>query len=144
MYCYDREVIFFKQKTAYEMRISDWSSDVCSSDLFPADVPREQIVIAAPEQCPCCGSDNLSHLPPTITETLEKVPARHKVIQTVREKVACRHCEKISQPPAPFHVTPRGLFGPHLLASPEFQKYGLRSGEHTTEIQALRSTWKSV
>src|SRR3546814_18319616 len=26
-------VIFFKQKTAYEMRISDWSSDVCSSDL---------------------------------------------------------------------------------------------------------------
>src|SRR3546814_7939105 len=29
---------FFKQKTAYEMRISDWSSDVCSSDLFEADV----------------------------------------------------------------------------------------------------------
>src|SRR3546814_5561224 len=26
---------FFKQKTAYEVRISDWSSDVCSSDLFP-------------------------------------------------------------------------------------------------------------
>src|SRR3546814_5181532 len=28
---------FFKQKTAYEMRISDWSSDVCSSDLLVAD-----------------------------------------------------------------------------------------------------------
>src|SRR3546814_3584563 len=28
---------FFKQKTAYEMRISDWSSDVCSSDLIDAD-----------------------------------------------------------------------------------------------------------
>src|SRR3546814_12193703 len=28
-------LFFFKQKTAYEMRISDWSSDVCSSDLFP-------------------------------------------------------------------------------------------------------------
>src|SRR3546814_17850404 len=28
---------FFKQKTAYEMRISDWSSDVCSSDLEPKD-----------------------------------------------------------------------------------------------------------
>src|SRR3546814_847291 len=27
-------VVFFKQKTAYEMRISDWSSDVCSSDLM--------------------------------------------------------------------------------------------------------------
>src|SRR3546814_12255411 len=32
-------VFFFKQKTAYEMRISDWSSDVCSSDLV-ADVAR--------------------------------------------------------------------------------------------------------
>src|SRR3546814_18743143 len=29
---------FFKQKTAYEMRISDWSSDVCSSDLIPIGV----------------------------------------------------------------------------------------------------------
>src|SRR3546814_6334019 len=28
------DVFFFKQKTAYEMRISDWSSDVCSSDLL--------------------------------------------------------------------------------------------------------------
>src|SRR3546814_6122348 len=36
-------VFFFKQKTAYEMRISDWSSDVCSSDL---DV---QVVLPAPE-----------------------------------------------------------------------------------------------
>src|SRR3546814_996816 len=35
MYEIGRQVIvfFFKQKTAYEMRISDWSSDVCSSDL---------------------------------------------------------------------------------------------------------------
>src|SRR3546814_4126312 len=30
-------VFFVKQKTAYEMRISDWSSDVCSSDLLDAD-----------------------------------------------------------------------------------------------------------
>src|SRR3546814_5591953 len=30
-------VFFFKQKTAYEMRISDWSSDVCSSDLMQAN-----------------------------------------------------------------------------------------------------------
>src|SRR3546814_5435070 len=31
--CMTCEFFFFKQKTAYEMRISDWSSDVCSSDL---------------------------------------------------------------------------------------------------------------
>src|SRR3546814_1422382 len=40
---------FFKQKTAYEMRISDWSSDVCSSDLLlrPAD-PRLLGPVAGP------------------------------------------------------------------------------------------------
>src|SRR3546814_2958917 len=32
-WCFDSFFFFFKQKTAYEMRISDWSSDVCSSDL---------------------------------------------------------------------------------------------------------------
>src|SRR3546814_4370995 len=36
--CIDIFVFFFKQKTAYEMRISDWSSDVCSSDLAVGDV----------------------------------------------------------------------------------------------------------
>src|SRR3546814_8164782 len=36
LYC----VFFFKQKTAYEMRISDWSSDVCSSDLPCRECPR--------------------------------------------------------------------------------------------------------
>src|SRR3546814_2748109 len=34
LYCFI-VFFFFKQKTAYEMRISDWSSDVCSSDLLP-------------------------------------------------------------------------------------------------------------
>src|SRR3546814_8857546 len=33
-------VFFFKQKTAYEMRISDWSSDVCSSDLIVLALQR--------------------------------------------------------------------------------------------------------
>src|SRR3546814_10591625 len=33
IYCFVWVFFFFKQKTAYEMRISDWSSDVCSSDL---------------------------------------------------------------------------------------------------------------
>src|SRR3546814_4238425 len=34
--------VFFKQKTAYEMRISDWSSDVCSSDLLLHEVTSPQ------------------------------------------------------------------------------------------------------
>src|SRR3546814_12718748 len=39
-------VFFFKQKTAYEMRISDWRSDVCSSDLgTKCDSPQRQLEI---------------------------------------------------------------------------------------------------
>src|SRR3546814_870099 len=39
------DVFFFKQKTAYEMRISDWSSDVCSSDL--SRYPRGETMLLA-------------------------------------------------------------------------------------------------
>src|SRR3546814_8623136 len=38
--CFWLLFFFFKQKTAYEMRISDWSSDVCSSDLVAAGLMR--------------------------------------------------------------------------------------------------------
>src|SRR3546814_4801852 len=38
---------FFKQKTAYEMRISDWSSDVCSSDLYVFAAKRAAATLAA-------------------------------------------------------------------------------------------------
>src|SRR5664279_464126 len=53
---------------------------------FPAHLPRERIVIAAPASCPCCGSAKLSKLGEDITETLEVIPRQWKVIQTVREK----------------------------------------------------------
>ena len=81
---------------------------------FPAHLPRERVVVPAPTACACCGSDRLSKIGADVTETLEAVPRRWKVIQTVREKFTCRDCEKISQPPAPFHPTPRGWAGPNL------------------------------
>ena len=87
-----------------------------SRQPFPAHLPRERVVVPAPATCPCCGSDKLCKLGETVTETLESVPRQWKVIQTVREKFSCRACETISQPPAPFHVTPRGWAGPSLLA----------------------------
>jgi transposase len=91
---------------------------------FPDHLPRERIVVAAPQSCPCCGSSKLSKLGEDITETLEVIPRQWKVIQTVREKFSCRDCETITQPPAPFHVTPRGFAGPHLLAMILFAKFG--------------------
>lgn len=91
---------------------------------FPDHLPRERVVVAAPAVCGCCGSDRLSKIGEDITETLEVIPRRWKVIQTVREKFTCRDCEKISQAPAPFHVTPRGWAGASLLAMVLFEKYG--------------------
>src|SRR3546814_3216092 len=46
-------LFFFKQKTAYEMRISDWSSDVCSSDLY---VRAQRVLSSRTPQCPVPGS----------------------------------------------------------------------------------------
>src|SRR3546814_9340857 len=56
-------LFFFKQKTAYEVRISDWSSDVCSSDLLPAaDVPpydrevyQREVGLLTEWYCPAIG-----------------------------------------------------------------------------------------
>jgi transposase len=90
---------------------------------FPAHLPRQRVVVPAPIACPCCGG-KLAKLGETITETLEVVPRQWKVIQTVREKFSCRSCEKITQPPAPFHTIPRGHVGPSLLAMILYGKYG--------------------
>ena len=91
---------------------------------FPDHLPRERVVVPGPVSCACCGSERLSKIGEDITETLEVIPRRWKVIQTVREKFSCRDCERISQPPAPFHATPRGWAGPNLLAMILFEKYG--------------------
>jgi len=82
---------------------------------LPAHLPRERVVIPGPTACPCCNG-KLAKLGEDITETLEVIPRRWKVIQTVRERFACRACETISQPPAPFHPIARGRAGPELLA----------------------------
>jgi transposase len=91
---------------------------------FPEHLPRERVVIPAPCSCPECGGARLSRLGEDVTETLEVIPRQWKVIQTVREKFSCRDCEKITQPPAPFHVVPRGWAGPSFLAMLLFEKYG--------------------
>jgi transposase len=91
---------------------------------FPEHLPRERVVIPAPAVCGCCGSDRLAKIGEDVTETLEVVPRRWIVIQTVREKYTCRDCETITQPPAPFHVVPRGWAGPSLLSMILFEKYG--------------------
>jgi len=90
---------------------------------LPAHLPRERVVIPAPCSCPACGG-KLAKLGEDVTETLEVVPRSWKVIQTVREKFTCRACEKITQPPAPFHPIARGRAGASLLAMILCAKFG--------------------
>jgi transposase len=78
---------------------------------LPEHLPRERIVYPAPSACPCCGG-TLHKLGEDVTETLELIPRRWKVIQHVREKFSCRSCESITQPPAPSHPIARGRAGP--------------------------------
>ena len=57
---------------------------------FPPDLPRQRVVVPAPGCCAACGSERLSKIGEDVTETLEVIPRRWKVIQTVREKFTCR------------------------------------------------------
>ena len=90
---------------------------------LPEHLPRERIVYPAPCTCPNCGGP-VRKLGEDITETLECVPRQWKVVEHVREKVSCRCCEAISQPPAPSHPIARGRAGPNLLALVLAAKYG--------------------
>jgi transposase len=90
---------------------------------FPAHLPRRRIVHPAPTCCPCCGGTKLSKIGEDVTETLDVVPRQLFVTEHVREKFSCRSCEKIAQPPAPFHAIARGFAGPSLLAMILVDKY---------------------
>jgi transposase len=106
---------------------------------LPEHLPRERFVVPAPTSCRCCGGSRLAKIGEAITETLDVVPRRWFVKQTVREKFTCRDCETITEPPAPSgfarshgvmsakltgHVIARGRAGASLLAMILFEKYG--------------------
>jgi transposase len=127
----DLETTAAEEKQAAEKAAATQSKQKSSSQRnrparkpFPDHLPRERVVVPAPSSCPCCGSTRLCKVGEDGAETLESIPRQWKVVQTVREKFSCRECEKIAQPPAPFHVIPRGFAGPNLLAMILFEKFG--------------------
>jgi transposase len=90
---------------------------------LPEHLPRETRKYP-PKQaaCPDCGGE-LKHLGEDISEILEYVPARFKVIRQVRPKLACACCERIVQAEAPSRPIERGMAGPGLLAHVLVSKY---------------------
>src|SRR3546814_2069407 len=112
--------LFFKQKTAYEMRISDWSSDVCSSDLVTfrqADVDRQQLLLQ---------SIRVKGL--TVGRVLEERLQGADAIPMFRlgEELARFQTDGIAL---------RLLFRPH--DAPPESYTTMRSEEHTSELQSL-------
>src|SRR3546814_19870886 len=80
---------FFKQKTAYEMRMSDWSSDVCSSDLSREQVPGRQ---------PLCGERGCGESGPLPHEMCECRRVKPRNDKGVVAEVA-RHTNRSSTRP---------------------------------------------
>jgi transposase len=89
---------------------------------LPEHLPREEVVHPAPCTCPSCGGA-LRKIGEDVTETLDYVPGRFKVIRHMREKLACRTCDTVVQAPAPFHPIARGRAGAGLLAHIVVSKY---------------------
>ena len=93
---------------------------------LPDHLPRQQVV-HEPEHdgactCPACGGD-MARLGEDVTEVLDYVPGRFRVIRHVRPKYACRHCDAITQAAAPALPTPRGRAAPGMLAHLLVSKY---------------------
>lgn len=94
---------------------------------FPESLPRDENRLKSAESCcPDCGGA-LSFLGEDAAEQLELLRSAFRVIRTVREKHACKKCDRIVQAAAPSRPIERGIAGPGLLARVLTSKYA----EHT-------------
>src|SRR3546814_3368206 len=120
-------ICFFKQKTAYEMRISDWSSDVCSSDLsglvknlelIPDELKRQHL------------SRVLRGWAYLTANTIYLVPliAKHR---------RCRINGVLYDVRAPHHWSDADVARMLFLETPNTVSNLMRSEEHTSELQSL-------
>src|SRR3546814_10821660 len=96
---------FFKQKTAYEMRISDWSSDVCSSDLpgtpFMAETMRKDAHTAGQSMAQAMdmphGAADSAHRPPAPSLSQPRSDERRvgkEGVRTCRSRWSPQHSKK--------------------------------------------------
>src|SRR3546814_9240147 len=156
-------VFFFKQKTAYEMRISDWSSDVCSSDLGGLVVGKDDVFRQEADRCAVVLDISMAVLLADVdTEAVAGILAvREQVRGFLRGPVVGGKEGAIDAGDVPFGEVARGhrqfargvepagrggLFGAHraervamiadriALADREIL---VRSDEHTSELQSL-------
>ena len=90
---------------------------------LPAHLAREDVRLDLGHQaCPCCGGE-LHLIGETVSEMLDHVPARLRVIRIRRPRYGCRACGTIHQAPAPERPIAKGLATPGLLAHVLVSKY---------------------
>ena len=98
---------------------------------LPMDTLRETIIYDISDdekQCDCCGHE-LHKMGEDKSEKLEFVPAQIKVVEHIRPKYSCRHCEKtstkvvIKQAPLPPSIIPKSFATPSLLSQIITSKY---------------------
>src|SRR3546814_10674480 len=107
-------VFFFKQKTAYEMRISDWSSDVCSSDLQRPTISRQ----AMPATAMITPAPVISNMPKGASPRSCATPSTRMFVEV----------------PISVVVPPKMLAKESGISSLDG---AMRSEEHTSELQSL-------
>ena len=89
---------------------------------LPEHLPRERVVHEPSCTCPDCGTA-MRKIGEDVSEVLDYVPARFRVIRHVRPKLACPQCERIVQLEAPSRPIERGVAAPGLLAHVLVSKY---------------------
>jgi transposase len=90
---------------------------------LPAHLPREEVRIdVGTETCACCG-DVLHAIGESVSEMLDWVPAKLRVIRICRPKYGCRTCGTVHQAPAPERAIAGGLATPAMLAQVLVNKY---------------------
>jgi transposase len=89
---------------------------------LPEHLPRESVTHQPQCSCPECGG-TLRPLGEDVSEVLEYVPGRFRVIRHVRPKLSCGRCSTVVQLPAPSRPIAKGLAGPGLLAHVLVSKY---------------------
>src|SRR3546814_2017561 len=107
---------FFKQKTAYEMRISDWSSDVCSSDLPTGTSPPKSPLLSDPPDLFFVTQIFPHRCILQCYTTSDRKPSLHHIKTWVQKEGHCGRQRRHS--------------GHALRAT-------VRSEEHTSELQSL-------
>jgi transposase len=91
--------------------------------LLSDHLPRETKTYDAVCACPGCGGEQWRLVGETVSETLELVPQRFKVIRHVRQKLSCAACQTMVQAPAPSRPLAKSPLGPSVIAHVLVGKY---------------------